>query len=109
MNEITVTVSSYKKATVFKKDYVRKAGKFAQFEKTSGNHAQCTFVLKNGEEFDARGSIYQDGATKWTAASCQSWAKFKNVNGELKAFDFEGIEIPLPPWASSHAAKLQTT
>lgn len=95
---VKVLVASYKKAQVFKRDYVRKDGEFLKFTKSSGNHGYCILELKAGEEFDARGSQYQKGATKWTAASCQSWAKFKFDGEKLTAHKFDGGEIPMPHW-----------
>lgn len=96
--KIKVIVSSYKKAQVFKKDYVRFDNGFLKFDKVSGNHSTCVLELDNGETFDARGSIYQMGATRWTAANGQSWAKFVNRDGQLVAMNFDGKDIPLPAW-----------
>jgi hypothetical protein len=103
--KIRVRVSSYKKAQVFKKDYVRKNGAFIRFAKTSGNHSMATVELEEGEEFDARGSEYVQGATRWDAAKCQGWAKFRNVGGKLVAFDFDGNEKSLPNWVSCYEVK----
>lgn len=95
---IRVLVASYKKAQVFKMDYVRKDGEFLKFERASGNHRYCIVELAGGEEFDARGSQYVNGATKWTAANCQSWARFKFDGEKLTAHKFDGGEIPIPHW-----------
>jgi hypothetical protein len=95
---IKVLVASYKKAQVFRKDYVRKNGEFLKFERASGNHRYCIVELNSGEEFDARGSQYQNGATKWTSANCQGWARFKFDGERLTAHKFDGGEIPLPHW-----------
>lgn len=97
---VTVSVSSYKKAQAFKKDYVRKDGQFIRFSKCSGNHSSVDFELADGETFDARGSEYTVGATRWTATNCQSWAKFENRGGKLVALNFDGAEIKLPHWVS---------
>lgn len=101
-------ISSYKKAQVFKKDYVRKKGAFVRFQKTSGNHSHVELELNEGDEFDARASAYREGITQWNAASTQSWAKFKVVDGELKAFNFDGKEIPVPHWISFYADEEKT-
>ena len=93
-----VQVTSYKKAQVFKKDYVRVAGQFVSFEKCSGNHRHAIFEVSEGDEFDARGSVYRDGVTKWDAASCQSWAKFKVTGGKLIPMNYGGQEIACPNW-----------
>lgn len=103
--KIKVIVSSYKKAQVFKKDYVRFDGGFLKFEKCSGNHRMCVFELDNGETFDARGSVYQMGMTQWTAANGQSWAKFINRDGQLVAMNFDGAEVALPAWVRFHAVE----
>ena len=93
-----IIISSYKKAQVFKKDYVRINGQFIKLEKSSANHSYAIFEASEGDEFDARGSVYTQGTTKWSATECQSWAKFKVVNGQLVAFNFDGKEIPSPMW-----------
>lgn len=104
MKTIRVVVSSYKKAQVFKRDYVRPNGQFLRFRKSSGNHSYVELDLAPGEEFDVRGSKYVDGATRWTAANCQSWSRFRNENGELKAHDFDGNPKPLPHWVRVSSA-----
>lgn len=107
MTSIIVTVHSYKKAQGFKKDYVRKDGQFLRFQKDSGNHSSVKFTLEEGETFDARGSEYTVGATKWTASNCQSWAKFENREGTLVALNFDGKEIELPHWVRATQGELK--
>lgn len=93
-----IRIASYKKAQVFKRDYVRQNGKFIKLEKCSGNHSYADLELNEGEEFDARGSVYREGVTKWNAVNCQSWAKFTVRDGKLIAMNFDGREIPCPDW-----------
>lgn len=93
-----VVVYSYKKSQVFKKDYVRLNGSFLKFKKDSVNHCAFEFDIPNGTEFDARGSRYKEGITRWDATKAQSWAKFKLDGGKLYAFDFDGNPKPLPNW-----------
>ena len=100
-NLLVVTVTSYKKAQVFKRDYLRFEGNFGHFAKTSGNHSHAQIELPDGQECDARGSVYRDGVTRWDAARCQSWARLRNVGGKLVALDFDGHEIPLPAWVEA--------
>ena len=102
---LVVTVRSYKKAQVFKKDYVRKGGEFIKLNKLSGSHKQATIELEEGEEFDARGSEYKQGATRWTASNCQSWSKFRNEGGELVALNYDGDKQDVPHWVSSRPAE----
>lgn len=102
MKTIKVQIASYKKAQVFKKDYVRKDGEFLKFNKCSGNHSYVSIELKPGEEFDARGSVYREGVTKWTAANTQSWAKFKYDGEKFTAHKFDGSEIPIPNWCKAY-------
>lgn len=98
MKTVKIQVASYKKAQVFRKDYARLNGEFLKFQKCSGNHSYTTAELKAGDEFDARGSVYREGVTKWNAADCQSWAKFRFDGERLTAHKFDGAEIPLPRW-----------
>lgn len=98
MKTIHVQIASYKKAQVFKRDYVRKDGAFIKLSKCSGNHSFATIELKPGDTFDARGSLYREGVTKWTAADTQSWAKFSYDGEKLVALNFDGKEIPIPHW-----------
>lgn len=93
-----ISIASYKKAQIFKKDYVRKNGQFIRFEKSSANHSYAILDLEDGEEFDARGSVYREGVTKWTATSCQSWAKFRNDGGQLVCLNFNNIVTACPNW-----------
>lgn len=95
---LKVAVSSWKHGQFFKKDYVRKNGKFIKLERDSKNHKRAIVSLEEGEEFDARGSIYDGIATRYKGHRTQSWAKFRNVNGVLKAFNFDNQEIDLPAW-----------
>jgi len=93
-----VIVHSYKKAQQFKKDYVRMSGSFLKFDKDTANHKSVEFTIDEGAEFDARGSRYREGLTRWDATKAQSWAKFRAENGKLLAFDFNGESKPLPGW-----------
>lgn len=97
---LSVRVYSYKKAQLFKRDYVRKNGVFLKFKKCSGSHRSCVFEIGEGESFDARGSLYEAGTTKWTAANCQTWAKFIVQNGELVSLNFDDEVIAVPHWVS---------
>lgn len=93
-----VIIYSYKKAQAFKKDYVRMNGAFLKFNKDSASHSAVEFDVTSGAEFDARGSRYRDGLTRWDATKAQSWAKFKADGEKLTAFDFDGNAKPLPNW-----------
>ena len=95
----TLLVFSYKKAQTFKKDYIRLNGQFLKFQKGSANHKILRVSINEGDELDARGSVYEQGATKWSAHKCQSWAKFKMVKGEIVALDYDGNQIDPPAWA----------
>ena len=98
-----ITIASYKKAQVFKKDYIRHNGDFIRFKKTSStkNHKFCTLELSEGDTLDARASRYCGGATRWTAASCQSWARFEVRDGKLTALNFDNKQIDIPHWVSA--------
>lgn len=98
MKTIKVQVASYKKAQLFKNDYIRKDGNFIKLERCSANHSYGVVELKPGDEFDARGSAYREGITKWNAADTQSWARFKFDGEKLTAHKFDGAEIPIPNW-----------
>ena len=97
-----ITISSYKKAQVFKKDYVRLNGEFLRFKKSgsNSNHKFCRLELNEGDSLDARASQYCAGATRWTASSCQSWAKLKVEDGKLVALNFDNKKVDLPHWVS---------
>ena len=101
-----VTIYSYKKAQHFKKDYIRHNGSFIKFEKSSANHKAAHFFVDEGDEFDARASIYGQGATKWDATKCQSWCKFKVENGEVIAMNYDGDVVDAPAWITVH--KIET-
>jgi hypothetical protein len=95
---MTIKIYSYKKAQVFKKDFVRLGNSFLKFEKRSQGHNVVTFHAPEGSVFDARGSRYRDGTTRWDATKTQSWAKF-SVNGDsLNCFGFDGEPKTLPNW-----------
>ena len=95
----TLVIASYKKAQVFKRDYVRHNSAFVRFEKSSANHSHVCVTLAAGDTMDARGSSYELGATRWNAADSQSWARFEIRNGAVVALNFDGQEIKLPNWA----------
>ena len=95
----TLVISSYKKAQVFKHDYVRHNGAFVRFAKSSANHSFARVTLAAGDKMDARGSSYELGATRWNAADCQSWACFEARDGGVVALNFDGVEIKMPNWA----------
>ena len=95
----TLVIASYKKAQVFRRDYVRHNGAFVRFEKSSANHSFARVTLAAGDKMDARGSSYELGATRWNAADCQSWACFEARDGGVVALNFDGQEIKLPNWA----------
>jgi hypothetical protein len=95
---MTIRIYSYKKAQVFKKDFVRLGHSFLKFEKETEGHKVATFQAPEGTAFDARGSRYRDGVTRWDATKTQSWAKF-TVNGSaLNCFGFDGEPKALPNW-----------
>lgn len=95
-----IKISSYKKAQAFKKDYVRVNGSFVRFQKTSDNHSDVILDLEEGTEFEARGSKYREGLTKWDAQKAQSWAKFVVRDGVLVALNFDNQVVPLPGWVT---------
>ena len=99
LGNVTLVVASYKKAQVFRRDYVRHNGAFVRFEKSSANHSYACVTLAAGDTLDARGSTYVLGATRWNAADCQSWARFEVRNGAVVALNFAGVEVDFPAWA----------
>ena len=99
MGNATLVIASYKKAQVFRRDYVRHNGAFVRFEKSSANHSFARVTLAAGDKMDARGSSYELGATRWNAADCQSWACFEARDGGVVALNFDGVEIKMPNWA----------
>lgn len=105
---LEILVYSYKKAQVFKRDFVRIGdGKFLPLRKHSANHSLCVFELADGDSFDARGSIYAEHTTKWTATKCQSWARFRNEGGRLVAYNFDGDVIPAPAWVRAEPTEIE--
>tara|TARA_Y100000401_G_C8305673_1_gene216782 strand:- start:958 stop:1275 length:318 start_codon:yes stop_codon:yes gene_type:complete len=101
-NKVKVTITSYNAAQAFKKDYVRLNGQFLRFKKSNSTKAHKFLTIEVGESdsLDARGSAYEKGANSWNAHNCQSWAKFKVINGKLIALDYNGSEQKLPHWIS---------
>lgn len=95
-----IKIYSYKKAQVFKKDFVYVYGEFVHFERESANHRTVYLNLKPGDTFEARGSIYCEGMTRWDATKSQSWAKFEVTQNGLVARDFDGNVIPTPKWVT---------
>ena len=101
MGNATLVISSYKKAQVFRRDYVRHNRAFVRFEKSSANHSYAYVTLAAGDTLEARGSTYVLGATRWNAADCQSWARFEFEvrNGTVVALNYAGVEMDFPAWA----------
>jgi hypothetical protein len=95
-----IRIASYKKAQVFKKDYVRLNGEFLRFKKSGSNtnHKFITVDINEGDSLDARASEYCPGVTRWTAVSCQSWSKLKVQDGKLTALNYDDQEVNLPHW-----------
>ena len=99
-NKKTLILYSYKKAQHFKKDYARLNGKFLRFEKNSNNHKTIRITLNNDDCLDVRGSIYKQGTISWDAYKTQSWAKFKILDGDICAFDYDDNKLlEFPAWA----------
>ena len=88
-----LTISSYK-PTELKKGYLRINGQFIKESSKTKNHRFWVVDVKEGDEIDARGSVFSGGSgqSRWNAPKGQ-WARLSIVNDELVAKNYDGETI----------------
>jgi len=93
-----IRTKSYK-PTEFKRGYLRVNGAFQKEAHRSKNHRYFVAEVQDGDEIDARGSVFMggDGRSRYQAPRGR-WLRFEIANDELIAKDFDGNTVTIPSW-----------
>ncbi len=93
-----IRTKSYK-PTEFKRGYLRVNGAFQKECWNSKNHRWFKAEVKEGDEIDARGSVFMggNGLSRYSAPRGK-WLRFEIKDGELVCLNFDGEEVRQPDW-----------